>query len=381
MGVSAERKREVALATIVGVGGGLFSLHVYHAVLESDKVGQILLGVVFPALFALGVVAGGVRLAQREVEPPHVGRAALWTLAGAGAFVAAGSLTILYQNAEGVVMTDQLFILGNAASGGAIGGFVVGVYDVRQRRQRERSEQLKNRMTVLNRVLRHDIRNRANVLRAQADLLVEDVSPSDEIAETIRKQSTEIATLGNYARDIERIITDDNTDKVVLDVADLIEESVERLCRDYPDAETTVSTPDEFRAHAHPLIASGLSGVLENAVEHNDKETPRVNVTASVTPRDGTDYVEIEVTDNGPGIPDREMAIIERGFETQLEHSEGVGLWLAHWTVTASGGTFDIDTADTEGTRVTLTLKAAPADEPVTPIWDASEDAPAVSAN
>lgn len=70
-------------------------------------------------------------------------------------------LTVLYHQAEGVSMSDQLFIVVNSASGGAAVGVVVGIYDGRRRAARAEVGRLNDQLTVLNRVLRHGIRNHA----------------------------------------------------------------------------------------------------------------------------------------------------------------------------------------------------------------------------
>ncbi len=42
----------------------------------------------------------------------------------------------------------------------------------------------------------------------------------------------------------------------------------------------------------------------------------------------------------GPlGVPDREQEVIETGTEMALKHSNGLGLSIAYWTITTSGGT------------------------------------------
>ncbi|WP_197409880.1 ATP-binding protein, partial [Haloferax profundi] len=46
----------------------------------------------------------------------------------------------------------------------------------------------------------------------------------------------------------------------------------------------------------------------------------------------------IHVTDNGPGIPDTELTVLESGTETPLQHISGLGLWLVHWIIDRSNG-------------------------------------------
>jgi len=64
------------------------------------------------------------------------------------------------------------------------------------------------------------------------------------------------------------------------------------------------------------------------------------------------------VSDDGPGVPDHELAVIDEGAESALEHGSGLGLWLVDWGANTLGGdvTFDVDES---GTTVTVTLPAA----------------------
>ncbi|MFB6156422.1 MAG: ATP-binding protein [Haloferacaceae archaeon] len=65
------------------------------------------------------------------------------------------------------------------------------------------------------------------------------------------------------------------------------------------------------------------------------------------------DALVVTVADDGPGIPEDELAAITAGEETSLSHGSGLGLWLATWGADALGG--DLSFADRNpGTVVTL---------------------------
>jgi signal transduction histidine kinase len=65
------------------------------------------------------------------------------------------------------------------------------------------------------------------------------------------------------------------------------------------------------------------------------------------------------VSDNGPGIPQREQEIVtgDRTI-TQLDHGSGLGLWVAKWIVEDYGGELSFE-ADEAGTTVVLRLERA----------------------
>lgn len=79
---------------------------------------------------------------------------------------------------------------------------------------------------------------------------------------------------------------------------------------------------------------------------------PTVRLEATASEPD----VVIEISDNGPGIPETELEPLRAGMETALEHTSGLGLWIANWIVEASGGTLSFAANDPRGTVVRIEL-------------------------
>ena len=221
---------------------------------------------------------------------------------------------------------------------------------------RERTKRLNRQLGVLNRVLRHDIRNAANVIRGNAELLAERADCETEPAATIRAQADELVGLGERARDFERTIRDDDHESATIDIAAVIEAELERIEREYPSVETSEPIPDSCFVTAHPRIEAAIANVVENAAEHNDHQRPRIEVEID---RPGEGRVEVRIADNGPGIPDSEVTVLERGYETPLEHASGLGLWLVSWIVNESGGDIRFEENDPRGSVVRLRFDEA----------------------
>jgi two-component system NtrC family sensor kinase len=76
--------------------------------------------------------------------------------------------------------------------------------------------------------------------------------------------------------------------------------------------------------------------------------------------------VELEVSDDGQGITEENIPLIFDPFFTTKEEGKGVGLGLAvvYGIVEAHGGSIEVESREGEGTRFTVTLKTAVADEP-----------------
>jgi K+-sensing histidine kinase KdpD len=102
-----------------------------------------------------------------------------------------------------------------------------------------------------------------------------------------------------------------------------------------------------------PAIHLVFDNLIENAAEHNTAETPTVAVSVSRTESN----VTVTISDNGPGIPRHELAVLTNEAETDLEHGSGLGLWIVNWVIDDSTVSVQYDT-DTDGTDVTVTLPA-----------------------
>ncbi|WP_251343108.1 ATP-binding protein [Haloplanus halophilus] len=226
------------------------------------------------------------------------------------------------------------------------------VLDVTARRGRQQ------RLAVLNRVLRHNVRNDVNVVRGHVDRLADHVSDDDEARRSLRvarRRLDAIVDLSDTARRIERVADADRAETVRMDLPEVVADRVDRLRRAHPACVVRTSLPDGAAVRAHELLPQALDNVLENAVEHADSATPRVTVDLSTG---GGDRVTLRVADDGPGLPPVERRVLETGVETQLTHSTGLGLWLTNWIVRVSSGRIDVETGD-EGTTVVLELPAA----------------------
>lgn len=242
---------------------------------------------------------------------------------------------------------------------GTITGRLITLRDVSDRIERERRiEQQRQLLTVVNRVLRHDIRNDMNLVLALADEL-QHTYPDDAVVDRITQKGNDILDLSERARQLEQLLRSDADQRTVVDVSGVVARKVDAVAQAYPAAELTLERPAYADVYANDLIDSAIGNLIENAIEHNDRPEPRVDVT--VSPDDG-EGVTVEIADDGPGMPPRERQVIETGTETALDHSSGLGLWLAYWIVTESGGEIGFSQNEPRGTVITVRLESAGAD-------------------
>ncbi len=231
-------------------------------------------------------------------------------------------------------------------------GMVINSRDVTERRRREQ------RVTVLNRTLRHDLRNNMNVILGNAELLMREYG-SDDRAETIRRTAADLLELGNKVRDLEQALDSSESPREMVDVVSVVEEALAAVERGNPELEVETDLPDSEWVLANRLIGSAIDDAVQNAIEHNDGPDPRLRVSIEDATLTGEDAVTLEIADNGPGIPDEELDVLLQGGETPLRHASGLGLWLIKWIVNESAGDLEFEDSEMGGTVVRITLQKA----------------------
>jgi len=228
---------------------------------------------------------------------------------------------------------------------GAFTGATYVAIDVGERKRREQ------RLTVLNRVLRHDIRNDVNVVMGHLEALAADRPDDDPHVDAMEQRLSEIVDLSDAARQLERLQESDQAvSRTTFDLSALVAERADDFDA-ASDAAFAVDAAPGVEAVAHELLPYALDNLLENAVEHCGP-SPRVRVAV----REEADRTLLTVADDGPGLPPHEREVLTRSNETQLTHSTGVGIWLVRWIVRASGGELRVDESEIGGTAITAVL-------------------------
>lgn len=211
----------------------------------------------------------------------------------------------------------------------------------------ELSQSLRH-VSVLHRVLRHNLRNSCDVIQNNAALLEAGTGDGEALAR-INRQTQQLTTLAEKSRHLREAVRND-ADAVSLSVAAIVDEAAASVGRGTFDG-------DIDPAHAvrvHPRFVVGITELLDNAVTHHDDPSPTVRVSSS---RHG-DWVTIEIDDDGPGLPAAEYRTLVGECEDPLHHSRGIGLWLVRFLVEESNGTVDVTSGD-GGTTVRIRVPAA----------------------
>lgn len=223
-------------------------------------------------------------------------------------------------------------------------------------------QQQEQRLSVLNRILRHNIRNEMNLVgglsRGLADSL--EGQKRDE-AMTIAESAERMVSIGEKTR---RISTDLDLyqRRQSVDIVPVITGVCRWARSEFPEANVRVTVPETAiaRVTATDDLETALRYLVENAVQHSDVPHPTVEITIETTDEEAM----VIVSDNGPGLPKQEYAVLDSDREIPLEHGSGLGLWVANWLIQQSNGSLTFHENDPRGTEVRIHLGTPPGGEP-----------------
>ena len=213
----------------------------------------------------------------------------------------------------------------------------------------------RRQLRLLDQYLRHNLRNRLNVVQGTAAMIqAEGEPPMPEYAARIEAASGTLLGKMEKERAVMALLDDDPATETV-DVASLIRSIAADLEETYPDAAISVSAPESVSVRAVANVATAFRELIENGIEHGD-DSPRVAV--ELVPEG--DSVRIRVADDGPGIPEVESNVLTGAREeTDVYHGQGLGLWLVYLVVQHSEGQIEFGDDDAEGGVVTVVLQRA----------------------
>mgnify|MGYP006277498359 FL=1 len=208
------------------------------------------------------------------------------------------------------------------------------------------------RLEVLNRVLRHNVRNAVTVVDGNARRIADqsDDTAVQMLVDSITTRASELRSAVEKARTVERAIDSDRTGAI--NVRTLFDTVCEAACETESDVDITVDAPSDLWLTGNHMLEAALEEAVENAIEHGGD---RVTLGAEAR----YERVALTVTDDGPGVPDHEREVIATGEESDLHHGSGLGLWVMQWVVTSLGGDVTIEDGDDGGTVVTFILPRA----------------------
>ena len=212
-------------------------------------------------------------------------------------------------------------------------------------------QQNRQHLEVMQRVMRHNMRNDLGKIRGWTELMSEesDAEKRAEQFETVEAILDKWGSMTENLKEIRQVLKSRDGEIATKALGPLIEDATSQIREEHDAATILTEGTDSESAQVPTTFRQAVHELVENAIKV--KETATVEVTVC----SGDDWVEISVTDDGPGMPEMEAAVLETGEEDPLNHGKGLGLWMVRMIVTQAGGNVSVEST-TDGTEVRLRL-------------------------
>ncbi|WP_338741050.1 PAS domain S-box protein [Haloplanus salilacus] len=246
------------------------------------------------------------------------------------------TVEVLNYRKDGTAFWNQVDLLPVTDDDGTVTHFLGLQRDITRRKSRE------ERLQVLDRVLRHNLRNRMNVIIGHAERLQSDDDPAVvETAETIERAGQSLLSISEQITEFEGLISRSDQGPTVYDLASALERVVAGVRAEHPAATVRLDSPESATIRGSRLLPAALEEVLELAVRPGPADAD-----VELVVRVGGDRVCLDLIDHGRTIPESDFEVIARESESSTEHPDGLEFWLVRWAVLNSNGDMDADPVD-----------------------------------
>ncbi len=212
--------------------------------------------------------------------------------------------------------------------------------------------------------LAHEIRNPLGAIKGAAQFLdpkkmsEEDGEFVDVIVEEVNRLNGVVSAFLDYSRPLKQTFGPTDLQEVVSRTLKLIVNDVPKTVTIKEELSETLPRVD---ADAEQL-KQVLINLVQNAIQATGDKPGEIVIRTSKPERFGDfrapEQVELQVSDNGPGIPADQQLNIFVPFFTTKQKGTGLGLAICQRIVKNHGGTISVQSKVGEGTTFTIRLPA-----------------------
>lgn len=239
-------------------------------------------------------------------------------------------------------------------------GLIVMIRDVTEVRHLQAMAALADRMKLLGNVVAHvahEIRNPLGGIKGFATLLMRDLAGNPALHDMASHIVEGTDNLNNIVDQILHYTRPVQLHFEQIDLISLIKQVKQHIMADaniyHSDIEISISAPaDEIILSLDDTyFKSALLNLLVNAIQAMPQGG---NILLSI--RNQPNFVILEVSDTGAGIPEELIPKLYSPFFTTKPNGNGLGLVEVQKIIQAHGGTIDVKSALGQGTTFTIKL-------------------------
>jgi signal transduction histidine kinase len=257
---------------------------------------------------------------------------------------------------------EQIVLALLAAAGIALAGALAARLAMEERAAREVEEARRSLVAAAS----HDLRTPLASLRLLVESIDDGVATGEIRERYLKEIRTHVGVLSDLIDDLfelSRIEAGDISWTMRrVELRELIDEAVAAMRAQAAERGVSVAADLPADALLAQANAEKVQRVLFNLIQNAIRHTP-ADGSVTVRARSLGDGVEIEVDDEGEGIPpesgDRVFEAFYRGDTSRADGGAGLGLAISKAIVEAHGGKIWLERA-ASGTRIRFTLHAAP---------------------
>ncbi|OUJ18141.1 Signal transduction histidine kinase containing PAS domain [Methanonatronarchaeum thermophilum] len=226
-------------------------------------------------------------------------------------------------------------------------GIVIDITDRKQIQEREE---------LLNSLLRHDIRNKIQVIHGYLNLLSEMELP-DKAIDYTNKSINSIQDSIDIIQKISKFKELQNEEIKEIDVEPILKEAIKKTQENAETQDIKIEFKKQTKktkANAGPLLIQVFTNIIENSIQHSDGT--KIKISSQKT-QNKLQYI---IEDNGKGIPKKDWnKVFNRTYTTDGERGTGLGLYLSKTLLSNYGGEIELDKSKMGGAKFTVTLQKA----------------------
>ncbi len=242
-----------------------------------------------------------------------------------------------------------------------VAAIITGLFVDRERREADRRKQAEN-LALLGQAaaaVAHELKTPLVAIGGFAQQINRDLEPDHPHREKLRIIVDQVAHMEQLLREMLEYSRPMELRLLVQPLNELVAEVVALCAVTAKEAEVSLVQQSDPSMDSSSMDGARMKQVILNLVQNAVQASPRGGKVWVIT-RQTQEYVEVEVADQGPGIPRENWDKLFFPFFTTKRGGTGLGLAISHKIMESHGGILELAKSNENGTtfRVQLPLKS-----------------------